>query len=68
MDVETGNGWFTWNNRHGGEHHIASSLDIFLLSEGLVNGGGEVIAQVLPAVDYDHWPVCLAWEGTGPPI
>ena len=24
VDVEIGSGWFTWNNKHGGEHPMAS--------------------------------------------
>ena len=32
VDVETGCGWFTWNNKRGGEHLVASHLDRFLVS------------------------------------
>ena len=43
-------------------------MEKFLFLEGLENGGGDVIAQVLPVAGSDHWPVCLVWEGTGLPI
>ena len=23
VDLEIGNGWFTWNNQRGGEYHVA---------------------------------------------
>ena len=26
VDMETGNGWFTQNNRQGAEHHVASRI------------------------------------------
>ena len=32
VDMETGNGWYTWNNKRGGEHLVASPLDKFLVS------------------------------------
>ena len=32
VDVEMGNGWFTWNNKQGREHLVASRLDRFLVS------------------------------------
>ena len=25
VDLEIGNGWFTWNNRQGWEYHVAST-------------------------------------------
>ena len=28
----------------------------------------DLIAQVFPIVGFDHWLVCLVWDGTGPPI
>ena len=47
---------------------MVSGLDIFLLSEGLVNGGGDLTVMVLPSIMSDHWPVFLSWDGMGPPI
>ena len=37
VDIPIVNGKFTWNNRHGERHQIASSLDRFLASEALVS-------------------------------
>ena len=61
-DLETGNGWFTWNNKRGGEHLIASRLDRFLVSENIVGGLGEIWESVIPAASSDHWPICLNWD------
>ena len=38
VDMETGNGWFTWNNKRGGNHLVASHLDRFLVSKHIVHG------------------------------
>ena len=38
IDLETGDGWFTWNNRRGGDHLVASRLDRFLVSEDIMRG------------------------------
>ena len=54
MDMETENGWYTWNNKHGGEHLVASRLDRFLVLENIVHGMGEIMADVLPATGSDH--------------
>ena len=42
VDMEIGNGWFTWNKKRGGDHLVASCLDIFLVSKYIVNGMGEM--------------------------
>ena len=62
VDVETGCGWFTWNNKHGGEHLVASHLDHFLVSENIMHSMGEILANVLPANGSDHWPINLSWD------
>ena len=67
VDVETGSGWFTWNNKRGGEHLVASHLDRFLVSENVMHSTGEIMAAVLPANGSDHWPISLSWDGTGSP-
>ena len=36
VDLETSNGWYTWNNKRGGEHLVASRLNRFLVSELLL--------------------------------
>jgi len=61
VDVETVNGWYTWNNRRTGGHSIASRLDRFLVSENYFINSGDINASVLPAAGSDHWPVCLKW-------
>jgi len=61
VDVETVNGWYTWNNRRTGGHSIASRLDRFLISENYFTNSGDINASVLPAAGSDHWPVCLRW-------
>ena len=63
VDLETGDGWFTWNNRRGGWHLVASRLDRFLVTESIVSQVGEIRENVIPAAGSDHWPVCLSWEG-----
>ena len=67
VDVETGNGWFTWNNKRGGEHLVASRLDRFLVAENIMHSTGDFMAAVLPANGSDHWPISLHWDGTGSP-
>ena len=54
MDMETGNGWYMWNNKHGGEHLVASFLDRFLVSESILHDTGEIMTEVLPAAGFDH--------------
>ena len=54
VDVETGCGWFTWNNKRGGEHLVASHLDHFLVSKKIMHNSGEIMAEVLPATGSDH--------------
>ena len=57
--LETEDGWFTWNNRRGGDHHVSSRLDRFLVSEDIMRGLGEIWTNVLLAAGSDHWPICL---------
>ena len=64
MDMETGNGWYTWNNKRGGEHLVASRLDRFLVSESILHDTGEIMTKVLPVAGSDHWPICLHWDWT----
>ena len=64
VDMETGNGWYMWNNKRGGEHLVASRLDRFLVSESILHDMGEIMIEVLPAAGSDHWPICLRWDWT----
>ena len=54
IDVEMGNGWFTWNNKRGGEHLVASRLDRFLVSENIMHSTRDIMAVVLPVNGSDH--------------
>ena len=58
-DLETKDGWFTWNNRRGGENLVASCIDRFLLLENFIRGIGEIKEIFLPTVGSDHWPISL---------
>eukprot|EP00253_Pinus_taeda_P010151 PITA_10151 len=60
-------GIFTWNNKRGGETHIASKLDRFIISEDLMLTDQEVIVRVLPFGGSDHWLVQLEIKGIGIP-
>ena len=62
VNMETGSGWFTWNNKRGGEYLVASRLDRFLVSENIMHSMGEILANVLPANGSDHWPISLSWD------
>ena len=64
VDMEIGNDWYTWNNKRVGEHLVASFLDRFLVSETIVHGMGEIMADVLSAACSDHWPISLSWDWT----
>ena len=64
VDLEASKGWYTWNNKRGGEHLVASRLDRFLVSELLLQEIGEVMTEILPAAGSDHWPICLHWDGS----
>eukprot|EP00253_Pinus_taeda_P033709 PITA_33709 len=56
VDVYHKSGAFTWNNKRGGDRHIASRLDRFLISKSLLLEGVIVESDILPsggsALDY----------------
>ena len=62
--METGNGWYTWNKKCGGEYIVVSCLDRFLVSENIVHDTVEIMADMLPAAGNDHWPISLSWDWT----
>ena len=68
VDVETRRGWFTWNNKRGGEHLVASRLDHFLVSENIMHSTGELVDDVLLAAGSDHWPIRLSWDWSCSPM
>ena len=68
VDIETRNGCYMWNNQRGGQNHVASWLDRFILPKTMVNEEKEETTQVLPSARSDHWPVSLVLEDEGTPI
>ena len=63
VDSELSNNLFTWNNKRGGEAQVASKLDRFMISEGLMLIDKEISARVLPFGGSDHWPIQLEIKG-----
>jgi exonuclease III len=63
VDIENGNGTFTWTNKRSGHQQIACRLDHFLISETLLLEGPLVESNILPKAGSDHWPVQL-WVDT----
>ena len=59
VDMETGDGWFTWNNKRGGDHLAASRLDRFLVTNNIAKGLGDIWENVIPTTGSSHWSVCL---------
>lgn len=47
IEIPTSNGLFTWNNRRGGDHQIASCLDYFLLPEATYLTSWEMEERIL---------------------
>ena len=39
---------YTWNNRRGGERHISSHLNKYLISESILDIGSKLSSLVLP--------------------
>ena len=54
VDLETVDGWFTKNNRRGGEYLVASRLDRFLVTESIIRGAGEIRVNVVPEAGSNH--------------
>ena len=66
VDIDTlGEGWFTWNNKRYGDHHIASILDLFLVSESIIELGREIHSATLSRRGSEHSPIELMWIGIG---
>ena len=62
VDMGTGDGWFIWNNKRGGDHLVASRLDRFLVTDNIDRGLGDIWENVIHDAGSDQWPVCLNWE------
>eukprot|EP00253_Pinus_taeda_P022115 PITA_22115 len=60
---ELSNNLFTWNDKRGGEAHVASKLDRFMISEELMLIDKEISARVLPFGGSDHSPIQLEIKG-----
>jgi exonuclease III len=54
VDIENGNGTYTWTNKRSGHQQIACRLDCFLISETLLLEGPMVESNILPKVGSDH--------------
>eukprot|EP00253_Pinus_taeda_P031182 PITA_31182 len=67
VDTFRNTGLYTWNNKRGGESHVASKLDRFLISEDIMIADKEVIVRVLPFGGSDHWTIQLDIKGIGTP-
>ena len=62
IDLPFNNGIYTWNKKNSSPHHIASRLDIFLISDNAIHLGGDLSASILPLSGLDHWPISLQWQ------
>eukprot|EP00253_Pinus_taeda_P005917 PITA_05917 len=67
VDIDTNNGFCTWNNKRGGNSQVASKLDRFMISEDLMLLDKEIMAEILPFGGSDHWPVQMEIKGIGTP-
>ena len=54
VDLPVSEGFFTWNNKRGGDKLITSRLDKFLVSENFLEMGGLLTTKVLPLAGSDH--------------
>jgi len=60
IDIDIGNGDFTWSNKRGREHQVASILDHFLVLEEMLLQGMDIEETILPSGVSDHWTIVLA--------
>eukprot|EP00253_Pinus_taeda_P025366 PITA_25366 len=67
VDTETINGTFTWNNKRGGAHQVASKLDRFMISKDLFPSGLAMTTSILPFGGSHHWSVQLEATFMGTP-
>lgn len=64
VDIKSGNGLFTWNNRRVGEYWIAERLDRFLVSSSWVGGGWSTSFEIFDWRGSDHWPIKMVSSST----
>ena len=62
VDIVNNNGTFTWSNRRSGNQHVACRLDLFLVTEELIERDLCMESLILPKVGSDHWPIALQLE------
>lgn len=67
VDIETNNGFYTWNNKRGGDSQVASKLDIFMIFEDLMLLDKEIMTKILPFGGSDRWPFQMEIRGIGTP-
>jgi hypothetical protein len=63
VDIESGNGTYTWTNKILGHQQIACRRDRFLVLETLLLEDPLVNSNILPKAGSDHWTVQL-WVDT----
>lgn len=63
INLEALNGIYTWNNKRGGAKKNYSFLNRFFVSENILAYNGDLLASILPSIIFDHWPICLHWQG-----
>eukprot|EP00253_Pinus_taeda_P002181 PITA_02181 len=56
VDTKRIDGTFTWNNKRGGAHQVASKLDRFMISKDLFLSGPTMTASILLFGGSYHWP------------
>ena len=67
VDIPPRNGIFTWTNKRGGDRHIASWLDRFLVYDSILMEGVTIYSDILPSGGSDHWPITLNASILGTP-
>jgi exonuclease III len=60
VDIENGNGTYTWTNRRSRHQQIAWRVDRFLISKALMLEGPMVESNILLKAGTNHWPI-LFW-------
>lgn len=67
INIDTGNGVFTWSNKRGGDHQMASRLDHFLASKEFLLQLMDIKESILPIGGSNFWSVVLVVEMIGTP-
>ena len=63
VDINLGQGSFTWNNKMKGDRHIYSHLHRYLVYESVMELGSKIHSSTLLDVGSNHWPIELWWSG-----